>query len=423
MAWINDPGYFPRVRTSSSPSITTSTPEHYKEYGAAGGAVCGLQLIADWGSAQIRSDWKTKTVRDHVSSDFKRRIARGEIINHPFQSEETHVIYAQPVQISHHMMKSTSLSCSPSGSIKNQKKLEGPVVPPVPSYLGLSLMDELKTSVMNSAVTQAHANIDVSSMLALATAAEARKTVDSVVDISNRAYRILKRVRKLDFRALKKEISLSELSDRYMEARYAIRPLAYDLHGVYSALKEEREYIRRTFRGYASDSVQLKDTLLNQPLVWSMTSKWDRQATYTVSARAGVLCDVNISALTTYGVDQTAESIWELLPFSFVADWFANIGDTIAAWTPNHGVRQRASWVTVRETRTFTNTMTGAASSYASLGYVSATFSAGSTSQTKRELFSERITSPALSTFPQTSLRLDKYKLTDLGIMFRNIFR
>lgn len=207
-----------------------------------------------------------------------------------------------------------------------------------------------------------------------------------------------------------------------MEARYALRLMAYDAYGVYSYAKAERENIRKTFRGYASDSLSLSDTTDSFPM-WSYSLQWSQKCDYQVSARAGVLCDANITSLGLAGVDQIAETAWELVPFSFVADWFANIGDTIAAWTPNVGIRQRASWVTVRETRTFTNSLTGATSNYSALGYASGNISIGRTTAEKHDLLVERIVSPLLSPYPRLDMSLDAYKLTDLGIMLRNIFK
>lgn len=383
---------------------------------------CGYGSPTTWGKAPIRSPYEQQTVRDYVSADFKRRIAAGAIINNPFQSEKVVEEYPQPVDVDHEMVKSTSLACSPSGSVKNKRWLHGPVTPVAPAIIGLASMDAVRQKVIDLAVTQAHASIDISSMLALASVAENRKTVESLCDISRRAVSVFRNVRKLNFRALRKQISPRELSDRYMEARYALRPMAYDAYGIYSYTKSERENIRKTFRGYASDSFSASDNVTNAPF-WSYTLKWARRCDYQVTARAGVLCDVNITSLGLAGVDQIAETAWELVPFSFIADWFANIGDTIAAWTPNLGVRQRASWVTVRETRTFTNSLTGAISNFASLGYATGNISIGSTRYVRRELFTERIVSPPLSPYPRTNVRLDMYKLTDLGIILRNILR
>jgi hypothetical protein len=87
-------------------------------------------------------------------------------------------------------------------------------------------------------VTQAHANIDTSEMMALVTVAESRKTVDSMRALLWRAYKVARAVRKLDARALKGEFTKKELADRYMEMRYAVRPMIYEAKGIYEAVQK-----------------------------------------------------------------------------------------------------------------------------------------------------------------------------------------
>ena len=42
-------------------------------------------------------------------------------------------------------------------------------------------------------------------------------------------------------------------------------------------------------------------------------------------------------------------TIWESVPFSFVEDWFVNVGDWLGASMPNPRVKHLGNWVTVRE--------------------------------------------------------------------------
>jgi len=281
----------------------------------------------------------------------------------------------------------------------------------------------LRQRVIDLAVVAAHANIDTSEMMAMATIAEGGKSVQSVQAILWRAYKILKRVRKLQFAALAKEFKPKELADRYMEYRYAIRPLVIDAKGLVSAIQKKRGICRKTFRGEASESTTLTDTLLNQGNgLWMTNSDWNRTASYSVSAKAGVLCDVSVTDLSVFGVDMVAETLWELAPWTFIADWFANTGDWIAAHTPNVGVTQRASWVTVRSTHTKTRTAIASRSTVDTVGYVKVSLTVPPCSDTYQELVLERITDPQLSTFPSSKLNLDVFKVLDLGIILRKLF-
>jgi len=48
---------------------------------------------------------------------------------------------------------------------------------------------------------------------------------------------------------------------------------------------------------------------------------------------------------------------WELIPFSFVADWFLSIGNFIGAISPKSGVRYLNEYESVRIKRTVTRTV------------------------------------------------------------------
>jgi hypothetical protein len=286
--------------------------------------------------------------------------------------------------------------------------------------------DEVKASrkqaCIDLATTQAFANIDVSEMLALATIAESRKSIDSMRAILIRAFKVARHVRKLDLRALRREFKPKELADRYMEARYAIRPLMYDAKGIAATINKNMSSVRRTYRGFSEDNVEVNDTAYNvDTSLWGTVADWSLKSTYEVSARAGILCDVSHSIATTLGTNQIFETAWELLPFSFIMDWFANTGDWIAAVTPNAGVKQRASWIVVREKSYQESILSASRSTASQNGYfgISCAFSPAFVTVTESSV--DRQTELSVPLLPSTRLRLDGYKLTDLGIILRKV--
>jgi hypothetical protein len=50
---------------------------------------------------------------------------------------------------------------------------------------------------------------------------------------------------------------------------------------------------------------------------------------------------------------------WELIPYSFVVDWFANIGDFVGAITPSLGVKQLGTAATIERTNTMEANIVG----------------------------------------------------------------
>jgi hypothetical protein len=140
-----------------------------------------------------------------------------------------------------------------------------------------------------------------------------------------------------------------------MEFRYALRPLVYDAKQVVAALSGDElpDVGRQTFRGYKED---FGSTVENGVLLYSDagTRVYGRQEASTVfQVRAGVLTTIEaISKLNVWGLDSIAESAWELMPYSFILDWFFDIGETLASWTPEMGVKKLASWVVTEVTTT-----------------------------------------------------------------------
>lgn len=379
------------------------------------------------GEGMMSTGYVSQTVIDFVTENWQSKRDAGEIVNNPFSSNKLTLTITDPGWLSHKYYKKNGTTCgshTPSQTHDLHTYHEGIWRPNTPTkpVMDTTSRASIAALVKDLAVTQAFAHVDVSEMMALATAAEAGKSVDSMAAISRKAYKIFRNVRRLNIRALREEISLKELSDRYMEARYALRPLIYDAYGIANSVQANRGRIRRTFTGYEvrKGSVQVS-SITNVLLAPMIYGDWARTLEYEISARAGVLCDVEVTDLSVFGIDQLAETAWELVPFSFIADWFANTGDWIAAHTPNAGIRQLASWVTVRERVSTTCTLVNTRSTAASSGFVLNSLTLPACKFAWEELVLTRIVEPAISTWPRFDLNLDGWKLTDLGIILRNI--
>lgn len=160
--------------------------------------------------------------------------------------------------------------------------------------------------------------------------------------------------------------ALDFMRDNWLQVRYGVMPLIGSLQGLYKSLTQRRRPLRQTARGFASNMptptnwTEKKKQSLG-PYGWNVEYRKTLEASYSV--RAGVLYEYTWNMQRSLGLDLAAVPVtaWELVPFSFVADWFGNFGSWIEAVTPKAGVKVLTSWQVTREKIIFTCDVTGSA--------------------------------------------------------------
>jgi hypothetical protein len=366
-------------------------------------------------------------MHDVVTPDFYRRSHAGEIINNQYDKTKVTVI-REPVSYYEGRLLYTLLNCAGVGTnlhnVTTGERRFGTRSPTLllgATYATAPTLDVER--IKNIAVTGAHAKANEQDVEGLVVLAEGEKTIKSLTSMTLRAIRILRALRKWDVQRLYREMTPKELSNRWMEGRYAIRPFVKDVTDIVKAITRDRSNnpLRRTYRSGHSDS---STNTFAGVVTYSNSNYWsviaDKETTVTVSARGGVLSAIDaISEATIWGLNQPFSAMWELVPFSFVCDWFFNVGKTIAAWSPKYGIRELASWVTVDTTvleviqtnRIQLGSWNGGTQVYEN----AASGSGGSVTRvTKTKV---RIPKPTLSVTPTWNVRLDAAKLLDLAIM------
>jgi len=282
----------------------------------------------------------------------------------------------------------------------------------------------ISDSVIGEAITAAWSNISANEADILVQLGEAKETVSSLKSIFLRAWKIFKYIKRLNIKALAGELTPKQLSDRYMEARYALRPLMYDAKGIMSLFNTTEEKARQTFRSYKEcintetyENVTLRNLSGESPT--GRIYYGNQLAIRTLEVRAGVLTAVEAIANSQFsrmGFFDLVESGWELVPLSFVVDWFFNIGKFIASWTPNYGFKTLASWYVVNDTTYLTSTVTSAVNTVAA-NYEDTFAVTGSIS--KIETVKYRCPNPSRPTLPMFTINMNYWKTLDLGIILR----
>lgn len=160
---------------------------------------------------------------------------------------------------------------------------------------------------------------------------------------------------------------LSAAAQCWLEARLGWRPFLMEL----DALREELEFgkfdERYTARGSSARTVSSTSSGVQN--IGGMNIDITNAVESNYSVRAGVLYqgECTIPQRMGFSWESIPITAWELIPFSFVVDWFINMGDFIQAMTPKIGVKHLAAWTTVR--RSCLSTRTSGAAVFSSPGW------------------------------------------------------
>lgn len=396
-----------RQTTSSLPKTWTN---HYTQWNNSSSPT------AEYDQNEVfQTDVQSKYMEDVVVPGYRKLIARGAILNNPmYKTESFEKLTGGTTDM--------GFVQDNGGGRKTGFTVTGNWMTPIGSsiYRYLPAPSSINVQQLQDiAITDAHYNASVNEMEILATMAEMKETVNSLISIFGRVAKIATALKKLNFRVLKKQLSPKELADRYMEARYAIRPMYYDAMGVIAALQKKLKHSRFTSRGGRTES----DTVSDLYLIRSNTyyEVWVRRETViTVSVRAGVLADIeDLTQLQVWGADRLLTSTWEVVPLSFVLDWFFNVGKTIGSWQPSLGRTILASWIVVTTTTIQSCRVDHCVAKWPTSSIIRRDISHDAMSY-KTTVTKQRSVNPNLPVLPSFDVKLDALKLLDLGMIIRN---
>jgi len=138
----------------------------------------------------------------------------------------------------------------------------------------------------------------------------------------------------------------------YLAYRYGIKPLLNDIDGILKGFTRAAGRVRQTSRGEAiaktSSTIELADPFAVGGYT-RINFNLKVQRDLAVKVRAMSLDEYNIGALFNMGLSAKGfvGTAYELIPYSFVVDWVANVGDMFNALLPSSVARALGSCVVI----------------------------------------------------------------------------
>lgn len=183
-------------------------------------------------------------------------------------------------------------------------------------------------------------------------------------------------------------------ANAYLLYRYGMRPLVQDISGIMDSLHVKTRVIRESTRAHVTLSgvhSESRDTdvgVIRNAVNLSVSDELVIRATSydEYSIDKAFAAGISLKGLLT--------TPWELVPFSFVADWFSNVGDVIGAYAPTPGFTQLGSCVSLN--RTLTCTYSAGITTSLNSGYVLDRGVSGSLSVTRVEKSRQALAAPHL---------------------------
>jgi len=367
-----------------------------------------------------RELFTVNTTYDNVVPNFKHRMLSGEIIMNDYQNIKDSYWTPHGTLKIYHKIYGITQAC---------RKVIGPITEVVPwsrvPWDEPNYSSSLDASASRSMIA-ALAKVNRAESQALVTIAELNKTVRMVRKTSSQIIHWFQMLRRLEKQYMKNEITLTALSSAYLQVRYGIRPLYYDIVGAMKAIAELGKPQRKVFHGYDSDfqtSGYLTDAVSPQNTASSgcgyltVHHEWTKDR----KVRSGVLVDWALDNKTlgqVFGLTQPLGTIWELIPFSFIIDWFFNTSNVIASLEPSIYADVIGSWTKVRENevkRYDLSNVTLCRDAFAIDHWGSSNLYAQHSKTT-----TTRYANPTIDPIPSLDIRLDVGKIVDLiAIIFQ----
>lgn len=138
--------------------------------------------------------------------------------------------------------------------------------------------------------------------------------------------------------------SKDNVANYWLEFQYGWKPLLSDIHGAAEQIaRSYRDQVPYRFVGSAQCVKEAKDVFIQFATSTVSGNKWSELADYSYLERSkfvieAVVDNATLQALSQTGITNPLLLAWELVPYSFVVDWFIPVGNYLEQLTYAQGL-------------------------------------------------------------------------------------
>jgi len=193
--------------------------------------------------------------------------------------------------------------------------------------------------------------------------AEAAKTSDLILDTARRIHESYQAFRRGDLKSIAKHLNITpkRLHKSWLEYKYGWLPLLMDVKGAAELFAQQHVVRPTTFTVSAKEVVTKTYSKVEAAAAYGGGATFPLSTFMSCSREVKVklwceLTSPHLSELQQIGLTNPALVAWELVPFSFVFDWFISVGDWLTGLTSLQGVTIRRGLYSLLDTSAVSQT-------------------------------------------------------------------
>jgi len=313
---------------------------------------CSNSSWTVYGGTHLLAVGDYATMDDVITPDYFKKRQRGEIV---FNSMQSSRLVAERVSgVGTHRKSPTSINCSGVLRYNELKESLGVTDLVLGAKFGVGVGGSLSYSSLLSDEDIASLVVELSTVVQNARGRPDGELWEAIAEV-DKSLSLLTDL----FVSMRKMVTDAKWANRgkglsaaWLAVRYGLQPLVNDVAGIVKGLEDTTGKRQKTSRAKGTLTAHKYETFTSASATVSRTIGISYSDDVQIRAMSLDEFSASVASNIGFSVKGLVTLPWELVRFSFVIDWFANIGNFLGALVPAVGHTQLGSAVTIERVRT-----------------------------------------------------------------------